>query len=636
MDEVMMDDNELLKEIRDRSKEAYDALDESYKQMKDDLEFLNGDTQWPPNIKSERENDDQICLTINKMPSFVDRVTGDLRVNTPSIKVKPVDSKADPETAEKITGLIRNIEVQSNAEIAYDTAVEGAASCGKGTFRIITQYSDEETFNQEIRIKRVKNTFTSYPDPAAQEWDKSDALYWIITEKMSREEFKAEHPDAAVHEFSVGKDNDPWWGDEKSIRVAEYFKVEIDKKRLYLYSDPDGREFTSTEKLSDPEVTEIKSRELEQRKVMWWKVSGSEILEGPTEIPGKYIPIVEVYGKELNIEGKSIYRGVIRHAKDSQRLYNFSRSQNAEVVSLAPKAPFIVTSTMIKNYQNFWNKANRKNLPYLPYDVDPNQPLAQPKRADPISQNTGLLAEIQIADQEMHDTTAIQLASMGKKSNEKSGKAIDARNREADIGNFAYYDNLARALKYAGKIIIDLLPRIYDTPRVERILGDDGSEEFVPFNQPHQDETGKDRIFDLTTGKYDVVVTIGPSYQTQREEAADGMRELFGALSDQQKAITADLFVKNLDWPGAQEIEKRLKKLLPPGLVKEEDGGAPEQPPQQPNPMEMLAMKKAEQEIKNLELDGMKTRAEIDKLNAETREKWGKAAIQEMGAQGEG
>lgn len=612
-----MADEEILKEIRDRFREAYDAVDDSYEDMLDDLRFLEGGSTWPDEVRRDREADGRPCLEILKLPTFCDQVSGDMRQNAPSIKVKPVDSGSDPETAEIMTGLIRNIEVQSKAEVAYDTASESSIQCGKGTFRIITDYADDETFDQEIRIQRMKNPFTVYWDPMANEWDRSDAKYCFVTERISREEFGKLYPDASIADHPGGKDKDPHWGDDKSIRVAEYWKrVDDKKKTLYEMRDPlTGNTQMGDAKLEGWEV--IRERRIKSSKLQWYKTNGTEILDGPTDWPGKYIPIVEVWGKELNIEGKSVYRGVIRHAKDSQRLYNYNRSHNAEVNALAPKVPYLVTATMIDQYQGLWDKAHKKNYPYLPYNPDP---MAQgsggmPSRQNPIAQNTGLLAEIQIADQEMHDTTGLQQASLGKKSNEQSGRAIMARQREGDVANYAYYDNLARALKYAGTVIVDLIPRIYDSARVIRILGEDGNDQEVAINQPTQSSDGKQKVFDLTAGKYDVIVTIGPSYTSQREEAVDGMIAFMGQLPEQARMIVADLVVKNLDWPGASEFEKRLKALLPPGIA-EGDGATPPAPPP-PDPIATL--------------DGQAKQADIEGKLMDNRMKRTKAARMEMG-----
>ncbi len=608
----MADDKKILSEIRDRFKLAYDAVHTAYEKMVGDLKFLDGD-QWKQSTLKDR--DGRPSVTVNKLPQKVDRVTGDIRQNSPAIKIKPVDSESDPPTAEMLTGLIRNIEMQSAAEIAYDTAGESAVGCGKGTFRILTQYVGNDSFDQEIVIKRVKNPFSVFWDPNAQEWDRSDALYCFVMEELGRDEFKEKYPDASIQEFENLPKGSDWRGVNDTIRVAEYYVKEQEKGKLYLVRDPDtGIESVIDNETPKEELEVLQSRDITTDKLIWYKTNGAEILEGPTDQPGQYIPIIEVWGKELNIENKSIYRGIVRHAKDSQRLYNYARSQNAEVTSLAPRVPWIVTKEMVSDFETIWKDANKRNFGFLPYNTDPSG--NKPFRTDPIVANTGILAEMEISNQDLNDTSGLQDPSVGKESSSgSSGRKEIALQRMGDVGSFAYYDNLGRALKYAGKVMVDMIPTIYDTERVVRILGEDGSDEFVQLNKPFKDEiTGEERLYDLSTGKYDVVVTIGPSYNTQREEAADGMLNLMESLPDQARMLIADLVTKNMDWPGADEIAERLQFLLPPELQKDKEGKPipqPEPPPEDPN----------------IEADARETGAKTDKLIAEA------ALIRQEGAE---
>jgi hypothetical protein len=608
-------DNELLSEARERFKWASDNSTDQYQKSVDDLRFIRGDgNQWPKDLRASREIDQRPCLEINKLPTFADQIIGDLRQNEPQVKIKPIDSKADPETAEIFTGLIRNIEVQSSAEIAYDTATESAIICGIGAWRINTHYTDDDVFEQDIVISRIKNPFTVYWDPSSTGFNKEDALYCFVTEKLSKDEFKRQFPKASMAEFSATRDANWLWGDGETIRIAEYWKKEPIKKKIYLVqpvSRATGQpgEMMITEEKPDEQFLSqdpqfiwkvVKDRSVDSHKLLWYKVNGNEILEEPVEWSGKFIPIVMVYGKELNIENETEYRGIVRHAKDPQRLYNYMRSTGAELTSLAPKAPYLVTSRMIGAYQAIWDASPKRNYAYLPFDVDPAAPGLIPQRAAPVGVNTGIMAEIQVSDQEMRDTTGLQQASLGMKSNEKSGKAILARQREGDVGSFPFHDNLARALTHQGKILMDLIPKIYDTPRIIRILNRDNSDKFVQVNKPFE-EDGMKKVYDLTVGKYDCVVTVGPSYTTQRDETATNMLE-FVKVVPQAGPLVGDLLAKNLDFPGSDEIQKRLKLLLPPTLQQGGEGGKP-LPPPPPNPLEMLAQKKLEEEAMGLKLD---------------------------------
>ena len=614
----------LLLEIRDRFDVAQKAVSDLYDEMLDDLNFLDG-RQWPDDLKKDRQADGRPCLVIDKTSAFCDQVIGDIRQNEPSIKVKPVDGNSDPDVAEIMTGLIRNIEQQSNAEAAYDTAAENAVYCGQGFFRIATEYCEDDSFDQEIRIQRCKNPFTVYWDPSGQEADHSDARYCFVTERMPRETFDKKYPDAAVFDFGQTKDSNPHWADAKTVRVAEYWRQEEHKKSLYLLRSPFTKEEVVSE-VKDEGWEVVKKRSVITKKLIWYKTNGRDILEGPTDWAGKYIPICMVYGKELNIEGRTVYRGVVRKAKDPQRLYNYSRSHGAEVTALAPKVPYLVTAKMIGNYQSMWEVAHKKSFAYLPIDVDPALP-SFPKRAEPISQSTAVMAEIQIADQEMHDTTGLQQANMGIRSNEQSGRAILARQREGDTANYVYYDNLARAIRYAGRVLVDLIPKIYDTARMVRILGEDGSDRQVPVNQqvPVQQPDGSviEKVFDLGLGKYDVVVSVGPSFATQRDEAAASMLD-FMKIVPMAGPLVADLLAKNMDWPGAEQISERLAFLLPPQL-----GGPPPQPDpnaqqQQGPPPDPFA-----------ELEGQERQAKIEGMLLDNRGKRWELARKETGVEDE-
>ena len=617
---------DILNRIKDRFKESSEAFGDNHDKMVDDLLFIEGEgNQWPGDIKKDREADGRPCLEINKIPTFLDQVLGDERQNRPSIKVRPVDDKADVDTAEILTGAIKNIENVSDAQVAYDTAFEAAAGPGKGAFRIVTEYADDDVFEQDIKIERIKNSLTVYPDPNAQKWSYEDGKYMIITELVPRDEFETEYPNADPCNFEGSKDQKDAWIGQKTVRVAEYFEKEEITKKLYLVKMPDGE----TDTVDDLETVKgeyevIKEREVKTQKIIWYKASGKEILEGPTNWAGKYFPIVLVWGKELNIEGRSVYSGMIRRAKDPSRLYNYYRSLGAEIIALAPKAPYLATPAQIQGHESQWNLAHKKNYPYLLYNPDKAAATAFPQRQFPSQAQTGIQQEVIIADQEIHDTTGLQQASLGERSNEKSGKAIQERRQAGDRGQFAYTDNLARALKYAGKVLVDLIPKIWDTERFIRIEPEDGETELVQVNKPFEKD-GKSHLYDLTIGKYDAVITVGPSYATQRIEAADNMIRFIEAMPNAAPVI-GDLIAKNMDWRGADEIAERLKKLLPPGLAKPGEGEGealppgmpPSPPPPPPDPTMQLKVQQEEAKVEQERLKTVKLREEIEKVKAET------------------
>lgn len=549
--------DDLIKEARKRFEYAAGAEQDNRASALEDLRFCNGE-QWPENIKNQRAEEGRPCLTINRLPQFVKHVINSQRQNRPAIKVKPVDDKSDPALAKVYEGLIRNIEQQSKADMAYDTALEFGVKGGFGYFRIITEYSSDDVFEQDIRIKRIANPFTVYLDPDHQDPDASDMGWCFVTEMMDKDVFESRYPDADTSEFDSGLGDDKAWFTEDKVRVAEYWRKVPTKKLIGLL--PDGT-VTEVDKLP-VDIQPIKTREVSCDKIEWYLITGKEVLE-TREWAGKYIPIIPVFGDETNIEGKKIYSGLVRWAKDPQRMYNYWRTQATELVALAPKAPFLATPEQIEGFEDIWKTANTKTHAYLPYNnTGAPLPQRQPFANSPI----GAVNEALAASDDIKATTGIHNPSLGMESNETSGKAIIARQRQGDNATFNYIDNLSRAINHAGRILVDLIPKIYDTPRIVRLMNDD-REEIIEINKVVAGPDGSEvRVNDLSVGKYDVVVSVGPAYATRRQEAAESMLQFIQA-SPNAAPLIADIIAKNMDWPGAEEIAERLQKALPPHIA---------------------------------------------------------------------
>lgn len=639
------DDHEILEQIKIHFKADEEAWRDVRKDALDDWKFRAGE-QWPEQIKKERDSDDRPCLVINKMPQYINQITNEQRQNRPAIKISPVDSFADVETAKVFQGIIKHIENSSNASVAYDNATDGAATGGLGYIRVTTDYCDEMSFDQEIQIKQVYDWASVYFDAASKEPDGSDANHAFIHQEMSKDEFKREYPDAKMSTMSdwtsIG-DSDGWISDN-SCRVAEYFFRKHKKVKIYQIQDLSGQVFTlKKEELPKDKSTYkiLNERETLDSEIHWAKTNGYEILE-KTMWPGKWIPIIPVYGKSLMVDGKRILESVIRHAKDSQRMYNYFTSTESETVALAPKAPFIVAEGQVpKEFENIWKSANRKNIAYLPYKPISagGQLVGAPQRnayEAPIQAITA--ARLQSND-DIKATTGIYDASLGNKSNEQSGIAIARRNAQAQTSNFHFIDNLNRSIRHVGKILVDLIPKIYDTERALRIIGEDGTEEVVTVNTIFD---GKKK-YDLGAGKYDVIVETGPSYATKRQEAAAMMIEMVKAFPGFAQ-IAGDLVVGNMDWPGAKEMQTRIRKSLPPGLVEEKEGadipdevkakiGQMEQMIQQlsgslTQATEALKQKKLETESKE-RIETLKVNAQLEIAKAQIESKEALAGFQQ-------
>lgn len=561
-----MDKQELIRTALERMDEATTADHDNCERAEGDLQMLVGN-QWPETVENERKSQGKPCLTINRLPSFVRQVTGQIRSLNPAVRVIAADGDADEEVAEVIGGLIRHIEGEADAASIYEQAAESAAACGIGHWRVRTQFADGDTFDQEVVIERIHNPFSVFTDPFAKHPTRMDANWRFIVEDMPRETFKAQYPKATLQDVSTehkphNSEYSRSWFTADSVSVAEYFWIEAKTHTIGQLEDG-----TIVRNPPAP-LKVVRRREVEERKVMWAKITGAEVLEGPQEIPSRWIPVFTVTGEEWHL-GEETYRSsVIRFARDPQQLYNYSRSAHAEMISLQPKAPYLVTTKQVAGLETLWNEANSKNRPYLPYN--PDEKAGAPQRATPPVASSGLLQEIGIAAEDMKGTTGIFDASLGAQSNETSGVAIQRRQMEAQNGTGVYADNMVKAIRQTGKVLVDMIPRVYDTERVVRILNEDDQEKMVVINSVVQSQQGAVSVNDLTKGKYDVKISVGPSHETKREAAADGMMQFIRAVP-QAAAITSDLIAKAQDWPDSDKFAERLRKTLPPGMLSEED-----------------------------------------------------------------
>jgi hypothetical protein len=587
----------VLATARSRLDMAIGALSESREDEIDDLKFYAGSPdnrwQWPADVLATRGSvqgqtiNARPCLTVNKLPQHVRQVTNDQRQNRPSGKVIPADDHADVEVAEIFNGMVRHIEYISDADVAYDTACENQVSYGEGYIRILTEYCDENTFDQDIKIGRVRNSFSVYMDPTIQDPTGADAKWCFITEDITKDEYQRMYPDSApittLQTLGVGDQNLSQWLMEDTIRVADYYYVDYDKATLNLYPG-NVTAFDGTPE--DKQLKAIygkpkKSRESDRVKIKYCKINGYEILE-ERDWAGKYIPVVRIVGNEFEVDGRLYVSGLVRNAKDAQRMYNYWVSQEAEMLALAPKAPFIGYGGQFEGYENQWKTANTTNWPYLEVNPDVTDGqgvvLPLPARAQPPMASSGLLQAKAGASEDIKASTGQYNASLGMGSNERSGKAILARQREGDVGTYHYGDNLARGVRHIVRQLVDLIPKIYDTQRVARIIGLDGETSMVkidpmqqePVKKIMQDDIVIDKIYNPNVGKYDVVVATGPGYATKRQEALEAMAQLLQG-NPSLWAVAGDLFVKNMDWPGAQEMAKRFAKTIDPKLMADGD-----------------------------------------------------------------
>ncbi len=621
-DDVLAEAMECFERIRDLE----EANRASYIE---DIDFARLGNQWPDDIKKERMQDGRPCLTINRMNSFVRQVVNDARQNKPTIKAKPVDDRADVETAEVLEGLFRNIEHISNADVAYDTAVENAVAGGFGYIRVDVDYADEDAFETDILIKRVANPLSVYGDPDSTSADSSDWEKAFIVDRYTKDQFKRAWGERSM----VDWDDDAWnnagadWKSGELCMVAEYWHCTYEDRTMLLVEDTadgskhviDKAQFEASDDLQMLVAVQrmvIKAERTSKAKRFKQTImTGAEVLE-ENDWKGRFIPIVPVYGDEFWVEGKRVLRSLINPAKDAQRMYNFWRTNSTELVALAPRVPFIGRKGTFDSDSEKWATANTKSHSYLEFDTE--MPQRQPLDTGVAA---GSLQEALNASDDMKSIVGLHDASLGARSNETSGKAIMARQREGDVATFHFQDNLSRAIRHTAKVVLDLVPHVYNQERIVRVMGEDGEQKTTKVNaptpkldkegEPEQDDKGNVimQLHDLTVGKYDVVVSAGPSFTTRREEAAMQMTELVRAFP-MAAPYVADIMARNFDWPGADEIAERFKALVPQQA--QQGGGVP--------PELMQAIQEGKQQIEMLtrENEQLKQQASIKAFQAQT------------------
>jgi hypothetical protein len=647
------DDHDRLATMRSRFTMALSAYSDSREDELDDLRFMAGSPdnqwQWPADVLATRGSvqgqtiNARPCLTINKLPQHVRQVTNEQRQNRPTGKVIPADDKADVAVAEIFDGMVRHIEYISDADVAYDTACDNQVTYGEGYIRLLTEYCREDSFDQDLKIGRVRNSFSVYMDPTIQDPCGSDAKWCFLTEDLTKEEYERMFPNASpvssMMSQGVGDQSLSQWLSEDTVRIAEYFYFEHKSVKLNLYPDNvtaiDGTPQDKQLKLMFQKP--IRSRNVDKKQVKWLKTNGFEVLQ-EQDWAGKWIPVIRVVGNEWEVDGQLYVSGLVRNAKDAQRMYNYWVSQEAEMLALAPKAPFIGYGGQFEGYENQWKTANTTNWPYLEVNPDvtdgAGSALPLPQRAAPPLAQTGLIQAKMGASDDIKATTGQYDSSLGAASNERSGRAILAREKQGDTGTYHYVDNLSRAIRYVTRQLVDIIPKIYDTERVARIVGLDGEVGMVKVNpqQPEPvksivDQTGivMEKVYNLSVGVYDVCVTTGPGYMTKRQEALDAMSMLLQSNPDLWK-VAGDLFIKNMDWPGAQEMAARFAKIIDPKVMEGED----QSPEMQQAKQQIEAMtqhmqqmegmlKRVEQSMEAQQLDIKRFDSEVKAYDAETK-----------------
>lgn len=635
----MAEINDLLQDFKDD--ESYWA--KQFEEMRSDLRFSNPacPEQWDENVRRARESSvdgARPCLTFDQTNQYIAQVVNDSRQNKPAIKVMPSE-RGDIAVANTLEGVVRHIEYQSRASICYDTAQEHAARIGLGWMRVLPVVVNPKLNQQEIRIQRVHDPLSVMLDPDSTEPDGSDATRGWVTSVLSKKAFQQRYPGAAVSSWN-GQTSGGWFQND-ALRIAERFTVVTKKSNCLIVDDPEaGRielsedEYWRLAQSTGVQPTVVGSYEAEKRSVRWLTMSGTEVLE-ETDFPSKWIPLIPVLGYELWVDGKRYLCGMVRRMRDAQQAYNYERSAYVESVALQPKAPWIVAAEAVEGYEDVWAQANTSNKSYLPwnaYGEDGETQLPQPMRNSPPPIPASFIQGGQMALSDIQASIGMYRANLGAPSNETSGKAINARKIEGDTANFHYIDNLSRSMEHLGRIVVDMIPAIYDTRRVARIMGVDGSADSVVIDPDmpeatQKDQNGKVTAINPNVGDYDVRVKVGPSFTTLRQESGEAMAQLLQRAPDLIPVLGPE-WIRNQDWPNAEKVAKLLLAMAPQQVqaVENDKSDIP--------PEVMAKMQGMQQELEQCQqllqklgeeynkLEGDRTadalKAQIDAYNAET------------------
>src|SRR5215469_616599 len=591
---------DVLVEARERFRQVIDWEGQFRSLFNEDIKFVNGDGdnhwQWPDALYNDRG--DRPSMTVNKTRQHCLQIINDAKQNKPQIRINPVSDEATKASADVFEGVMRHIEYMSNAQVAYDTATEHQVQGGIGWWRVITEWESDDSMEQCLRIQRVRDALTVYLDPDIQEVDGSDARFGFVVDDVARDEFETKYPeyrDKIPQGGTAGPIITGGWLDEDHVRVAEYYRIIEYEDRLHLLQDGSMLRESEAQDADMGLVRQfsLRSRRMLHKQLEWFKIVGGEIVDYREEV-GKYIPLVRAIGEEEIIEGRLERKGHVRNLKDPQRIYNYWSTSAVEQVALQTKSPYIAAAESIESFQQFWEHANTENYQTLPYNArdDQGNPLPPPTRQEPPQMGQAYVLGMQMAQNELMMASGQYQPTMGQPTPpEVSGKAIALRQRQGDNATYHYIDNLAIAIRFTGRILLDLIPKIYDTPRILRILAPDGTVDRVQLNpqqpqalmtmptpNPNQAQNAGGitpptpqqalaasvvRIFNPAVGKYEVQADVGPAYATRRQQAWDAFLQIVTTAPSLMQ-VAGDLLMKSADFPMSEELAERLQRLVPP------------------------------------------------------------------------
>lgn len=588
-------DQRIVQEAKGRFKRVEDYESDFWVLYVQDVKFALGDSdngwQWPDDLRKDRETNKRPTLTVNKVGPLCRLITNDQRQNKSSVTIRPANDAASYDAAQIYEGLVRQIEYASNAQAIYDDVGDSQVEGGIGYCKVNTQYVDSDpppdadaaSFDQECMIEPVPAHRNVYLDCDIKQKDGSDAEWAFIFDDVPDEEYDAQYGDDVAPGAGDGLTEADNWTREGYTRVAEYYRIVKTPDELIWITDDDGN--TSTFRKSEmpdavrPLVSKLreegdperfKCRPVEKRQLEWYKIAGSRIVER-RKLKGRYIPIARAVGIERVVDGKLVRKGHVRQLKDCQRMYNYNSSGQVEFGALQTKTPWVVAAASIQGQEQAWNNANRSNAAYLTFkhkDKD-GDAMPAPQRIDAPGTSPAFIQGMEIADKEMMMASGQFHDAQGKESNAISGKAIMQRQRQGDTATYHFIDGMALMIRHLGKILIDLIPLVYNTERVAQILGKDGKQQQVKidpnakqaYQKMEQDKDDIVAIFNPGKGRYEVESDPGPSYATRRQEAWAAFVQIITGSPELINDI-GDYMFQQADFPLADKIAERLRAKI--------------------------------------------------------------------------
>ena len=627
----------ILMEANDRANEGYMYWRANHDRAEEDVAYIFGE-QYTSDELTVREEENRLSMTFNKLPSFINRVTGAQRSSVQTINVSPTGKslgKEEPKLTTMdgeevslshiLTGLVRDIEYSSNAKAGYKQAFKHGLEGGFGWLRVLTKYQDDG-FDLDIDIKAITNRWSVIVDPRCKELDMSDMNWCFISERMPLKEFNARYPDKS-HEALAGEtaqhEYTSFWGNDEEVTVTEYFRREPIKKKIALMSNGEVYDYDDAKEveaeLAEMDITVEKTRDVISHKVIWCKITQGDVLEEEIEFPTTTIPVIPVLGRVTNTRTKLQLKGLINDAVDAQIAMNKMKSSALERIDASPLNPFVSTDKAIEGYEDMWAEANTTKFSTLIYKKGEERPVREQGSTLPV-------AELQVStalDEDMKGSIGLFNASMGQQGNEVSGKAIEARQTEGDIGTYEFLDNYENAIRRTGLLVIEMIPRVYDTERIIRIRGADDTNQLLEINKVIVNpENGEEIVInDLNFGKHTVVITSGASYETKQQENASQILDLMKS-APQVAQVGADLLVRNLDFSQSDVLGDRLEKMVPPNLLSKEKREELQKDQPEPTPSPEQIQAQAEQEKLKVETDlkkfELESKIELEKIKLET------------------